>query len=202
MVLVFGEGEKAGAIISTVVAQTRNFNAGERLRFVGPVTLERQTARHVGDILVPIVDAIGEALGIVRRGFDLSVVNPGAASASDLGVEIAGFSADVPMLLAMLSTTLSLSIANDMVATGHVASCNGDVGAVKALPAKIQAVLEDKSIRQLVYPALDADSSLAALSPLETEKAKIAVINARGRLRLTAVRRRQEINYTTTSFLA
>lgn len=187
MVLVFGKGDDARAVISTVVVQTQDFNTGERIRFVGPVTLEQPTARHVGDLLVPIVDAISDALGIVRRSFDLSIVNPGAASASDLGVEIAGFSADVPMLLAILSATLSLSIANDMVTTGHVASCNGDVGAVKALSAKIKAALEDKSIRHFVYPALDADSSLAVLSPLETEKAKIAVINARGRLKLTAV---------------
>ena len=47
--------------------------------------------------------------------------------------------------------------------------------------------MEDESIRQFVYPALDGDSSLTVLSPVETEKAKIAVINARGRLTLTAV---------------
>ena len=187
MVLVFGAGDDARAVISTVVVQTQEFDPGERVRFIGPVTLGEQTARHFNDMLVPIVDAIGDQLGIVQKSFDLSIVNPGAASASDLGVEITGFSADVPMLLAMLSATFSLSIANDMVTTGHVASCNGDVGVVKALPAKIKAALEDKSIRHFVYPALDADSSLAALSPLETEKAKIAVINARSKLKLTAV---------------
>jgi len=187
-VLVFGEGDGATAIISTAVAQTRDFNAGERIRFVGPVTFEEHTARHVGDMLVPTVDAISKQLGIPRRSFDVSVVNPGAASVSDLGVEISGFSADVPILLAMLSAALHMPISDGIVTTGHIASCDGDIGNVKALPVKIMAALEDRTIRHFVYPAIDGDIYLAALSPRETEKAKIAVIKAKGRLRLTAVR--------------
>ena len=41
-VLVFGEGDEAQAVISTVVAHASDGAApGQRLRFVGPVVLEK-----------------------------------------------------------------------------------------------------------------------------------------------------------------
>lgn len=187
MVLVFGENENSKAVTSTVVVHTKAFDGAERIRFVGPVAFEKQTAIHVEQVLIPIVDHITDSLGVTKKSFDISIVNPGAASAYDLGVEISGFSSDVPILLAMLSAVLNISVSDDTVMTGHIASCDGDIGAVKALPAKIAAAIEDITIRHLIYPNLDADSSLAVLSPLGTSKAKVAVINARGRLKLTAV---------------
>jgi len=185
--LIFGGENSARAVIASIVAHTRDIGAGERIRFAGSVSFEEQTARHCAGVLLPIVDAIGDSLGLDRVGFDISVTNPGAASMSDLGVEISGFSADVPLLLAMLSAALNLSIPADVVATGHIASADGDIAAVKAMPAKISGALTDGLVSHFVYPALDQDPSLASLSPRETEKAKTAVVSARGRLKLTAV---------------
>lgn len=186
-VLNFGHGEKAKGIISTVVAHTRDYSDGEHISFIGTVTFDEATIDHIRNILTPIVDSIADSLDLAKKNFELSIVNPGAASVSELGVEITGFSADVPVLLAMLSAALSIPVPDDIVTTGHVSSSDGDISAVKAIPAKITASLGDKSIDCFIYPALDRDTSLHVLSPAETEKAEVAVINAKGRLRVIAV---------------
>jgi predicted ATP-dependent protease len=38
------------------------------------------------------------------------------------GVQVSGFSADVPMFLAMLSARLQMPVRQDVVSTGHIAS--------------------------------------------------------------------------------
>ena len=185
--LTFGQGDKAKGIISTVVAHTRAHMNDERVRFAGAVAFNHATVGHIRDILIPIVDSTLDSLSLAKKNFELSVVNPGAASVSDLGVEISGFSADVPLFLALLSAALNMPVPGDIITTGHMASSDGDISAVKAIPAKISAALDDKSIHRFIYPALENDSSLSALSPAETERAKVAVINAKGRLTMTAV---------------
>ncbi|MFC1761014.1 hypothetical protein ACFL6U_02915 [Planctomycetota bacterium] len=185
--LTFGQGDKAKGIISTVVAHARAPRNDERVRFVGAVTFDPITVDHIRDILIPLVDSILDSLRLAKKDFELSVVNPGAASVSDLGVEISGFSADVPLFLALLSAALNIPVPGDMVATGHMASSDGDISAVKAIPVKIAAALDDRSIRCFIYPALKKDHSLGALSPTETEQAQVAVINAKGKLTMTAV---------------
>jgi hypothetical protein len=126
-------------------------------------------------------------LGIPKKNFRLSIVNPGAASINDLGIEVSGYSADVPVFLSMLSALLGIVIADNIVSTGHVASSDGDIAAVKAMPVKISAALEDKTIHCFVYPTLDKDKSMEALSPVEKENTEVAVINAKGRLKMTSV---------------
>jgi len=185
--LTFGQGDKAKGVISSVVAHTCDRMDGERVGFVGTVTLKDSTVAHVRDVLVPIVDSILLSLGLAKKSFEISIVNPGAASVSDLGVEISGLSADVPLFLALLSAALNMPIPDDIVTSGHIASSDGDISAVKAMPAKISATLDDKSFHTFIHPVLNKDCSLAVLSPAETEKAQVAVINAKGRLKMTAV---------------
>jgi len=188
IVLVFGSPNNARAIITSVIVHTKNNTDGNRISFAGSVAFEESTIEHISDVLVPIVDKIMGILGLGKRNFEISIVNPGGVSVSDLSVKVSGFSADVPILLAMLSAALGLGITDDIVSTGHIASSDGDIAVVKAIPAKISAALEDKSISGFIYPALDKDSSLSVLSPVEKEKTEIAVINAKGKLKMTAVK--------------
>jgi len=186
-VLVFGDGDDTRAVISSVVAHTRDNINGDRISFVGPVAFERSTIEHARDVLVPIIDNILDLLGLSKKNFEISVVNPGAVSAYDLGVNISGFSADVPMILAMLSATLNVAISDNIVSTGHIASSDGDIAVVKAMCAKINAAFDDKSVSCFIYSNLEADGSLAVLSPVETENTKVAVIKAKSRLKMMAV---------------
>lgn len=185
--MIFGQGDNARAVISTVIVHCRENTETQRVQFVGPVAFDDSVIHHIDDILLPIIDNIVTSLSLDRRNYTISVVNPGAASTSDLGVKIAGFSADVPLLLALLSASLDLPIPEDLVTTGHIASSDGDIAAVKSLPAKLDAAGSDTSIRCFIYPALDRDVSLETLSPAEKERASDAIIAAKCKLRGIAV---------------
>lgn len=186
-VLAFGVGNDIKTIISSVVVQTKESNNEERINFTGSVTFDKSTIEHVTDTLIPIIDNILDTLGLAKKNFVISVVNPGGVSISGLIAGVTGFSADLPMLLAMLSAALNMPMADDIVSTGHIASSGGDIAAVKAISAKISAALDDKSIRSFIYPALDRDISLTALTPMEVKEVEIAVIDAKGRLKMTSV---------------
>jgi len=116
-------------------------------------------------IFLPLAESITECLGLPKRPLTLSVVNIGAASAMDLPAHVHGFSADVPIFLALLSTRLGLPVPVDVLCTGHIASSAGDIAAVHGLKVKLLAAMHDRSIRCVVCPAADEDLSLQEFCP-------------------------------------
>jgi len=170
-----------------MIADTRDETESKRISFVGDVIFEDSAIEHVEDVLIPIVDNVLDLLGLAKKSFVISVVNPGGVAISNLRVNISGFSTDVPMLVTMLSAALNMPVGDDILSTGRITSSGGDITVVKAIPAKISAALDDKSIHYFIYPVFDKDRSLGVLSPVETEDAEVAVINAKGSLKMTAV---------------
>ena len=169
-VLVYGEGELATALVSTVIARLCSDSHGERLRFTGPVTFGSGLVSHCAQSIVPAVDAIIGHVAVprgTRHGtcFDVSVVNVGATSADDLGLEVSGYSADAPIALAILSSVLNIPVPQDLVATGHLASPDGDIRPVGSIPEKLAAAARDPGMRMFVCPSLEADASMQLLSP-------------------------------------
>ena len=185
--LVFGDGDGARAVISTVVVRTRDEGRDASVRFTGPVAFEESSVRHLSETVLPMIDRIVAALALPRSALEISIANIGAASATDLGSRISGFSADIPVLLAGLSAVLQLPVPEDMVATGHVASPDGDIAMVKAIPAKVAAAMADSSIRRFVHPVVERDTSLQMLSPNTVRQVLEAIASARGRLQTIAV---------------
>ena len=186
-VFVFGRADSARAVVSAVTVQVVDDDGVQRIDFCGSGTFDDHAMGHINTLLLPMVDFISEGLGIGRRNFRISIANPGGTAIHDLGIEVAGYSADVPVFLAMLSATLGMSISEAIVSTGHIASSAGDVAAVQAISEKLAAALDDTTADTFIYPDLKADQSLGQLSPAEKEKAEIAVINAKGQIKLTAV---------------
>jgi hypothetical protein len=184
-VLLGGDGVRA--VITSVVVRATEADRSPRVCFIGPGAFSDSSAQHIMDVVVPIVDRILEGLRFPRRGFDVSLVNLGATAIAEIGLKASGFSADVPAFLALLSAGLSMSLPQDMVATGHVASTDGDIASVRAIPAKLAAAQADPTIRRFVYPATAGDGSLPVLSPAALRELEDAVVSARDRLRLSAV---------------
>lgn len=178
-VLVFGQGSGQKAVISAILARLAEPAAGERVQFVGPVEFSRPVQKHVRDTIVPIVDRILAELNVPARHYEISAVNLGVASALDVGMKISGLSADVPVFLALLSAGLGLPVPDDLVSSGHIASVEGDIGAVKALPVKVQAAVGDRSLGRFLYPDLERDKSLGVLSPQERDRSQDAIMAAR-----------------------
>lgn len=187
MVLVFGRGETAKAIITTIVTGVDRTTDGRRLKFMGPVVFENSTKHHINDVLLPLVDRLMDSLGLARKNFVVSAANPAAASVANLNVKVTGFSADVPLFLGLLSAGLEMPISDEIVYTGHIASGGGDISAVSELPVKLQAAVADDSVRSFVCPTLEKDHSLETLWPLEKERAIDAINTARDKLRVITV---------------
>ena len=86
-------------------------------------------------MVLAAADNIINALDLPKHSFDIWVANIGATSLNEIGITISGFSADVPVLLAILSASLQLPVSADIVSTGHIASPDGDIRMVRGLPA-------------------------------------------------------------------
>ena len=164
-VLVFGTGSAAKAVVTSVVVRLRRRSERGRLLPTGSVVFEPSLLDHLVDTVLSAVDRMMELLGLSPQCFELSVVNIGAASAVGLGANVSGFSLDTPIFLALLSAGLKMPIRQDVIATGHIASPDGDVRAVEHIPAKLAAAATLPSITRFLYPALDADLSLEAFAP-------------------------------------
>jgi len=184
-VLVGGDG--VHAVITSVVVRATESDGSPRVRFLGPGVFGESAAQYITYVVVPIVDHMLEGLRVPRKSFQISLVNLGATATADIGLRVSGFSADVPAFLALLSAGLAMPLPQDMVATGHVASTDGDIASVRAIPAKLAAALADSTIRRFVYPATAGDGSLPAFSPAVLRQLEDAVVAARDRLRISAV---------------
>ncbi|MBN2590817.1 MAG: hypothetical protein JXA96_13215 [Sedimentisphaerales bacterium] len=159
VVLKSAKDEKAA--ITWITARRIRKQTKKRLSFSGSVVFDKKTAKHIEKDILPIVDEITELLDLnpYRKAYDISMVNPSLASVMNKRLEITGFSADVPVFLALLSAALNIPMAQNFVATGHIASEDGDVRPVDSLNSKIDAAKMTKGIERFILPAIDADIS-------------------------------------------
>ncbi len=187
-VLVFGTGSDEVAVVSSAVAHVADDSSEQSLSFKGPVIFDDAVVQHITEVVLPVVNHIFELLKVPQRKFEISVVNLSAASAEDNISRISGFSADVPILLAMLSAGLGIPVPEEIVSTGHIASTDGDIGLVKSIPTKLEAAQEDRTISRFIYPCIRDDSSLKILSPKMREEVAGAIARAKRNIRTAAIR--------------
>ncbi len=177
------------AIITEIYAQATSADPEVKITFHGPVTVEDKTIVHLETVIFPIVSTISHSLGLPSRNFDISISNVGASSARDLGLKIAGFSADVPFFLSMLSAGTGAGLRQDVIATGHIASLAGDVAPVLGIPAKMEAAVAAGTISEFLFPDIEHDMSAALLIPKdELSAAKKSFYRYKGEIGLTTIR--------------
>ena len=191
--LIFGGDGNRQSILSTVTVRAKARGKDPSLVFKGPVKFAESTVTHITSLILPIVDRLLEGLAVPPMTFEISVSNIGAAACHDLSVEVSGLSGDLPMVLAMLSAALKMPVRDDFVATGHIASAQGDIVTVKGIPAKLKAAIADRSVRRFLHGDLDKDRSLDVLSPLERDAAVTAIMKACNAIEARAVRSVDEL---------
>jgi len=185
--LVSGQGDNSKAFISAIVIREVDLQNNEQLRFAGTVEFSESVRRHIRRTILPIVDHILKKLELSRKGFEISAVNLGAASALDVGVTISGLSGDTAVFIAMLSQALQIPVSGEFVTTGHIASPAGDISAVKGIPAKAEAAKNDRTIKHLIYGDLEKDESLKVLSPNQRNRSIDAIMAVSDSVRTKAV---------------
>jgi len=198
-VLVFDQGDNVTAAVSTVIAKTIKKNAGEEIIFRGPARFTERTEKHILEVIMPVADTIFKALGLSNKDFEISIVNLEEASVKDIGLQISGFSADVPILLAILSAGLGMEVSENLISTGHIASTDGDIRMVKDIQKKLAAACANGSTQRFVYPAINQDAIYNGLSPAEKDNVSGAFSKYKGNVKTAAIRDISELIQTVFS---
>ena len=185
--LVFHEGGQPKAVLAHIVTQRRETAPRPRLRFQGPSVFTKPAAKHIREVVWPVVDVILGELGVSGHGFDVSVSNIGAASINDVAIDVSGYSADLSVCASILSAGTGIPVKGNCVFTGHIADTAGSVRMVSGIPEKAEAVIRDPESDTLVYPDLDADLSIGELSPKERDRIEGALNLAKDTIRPIAV---------------
>jgi len=177
------------AIITEIFVQSVTANSDKRITFHGPVNLEDKTISHLETVILPIVDNIARSLGLPPGSFVISISNVGAAATKNVGLNIAGFSADVPLFLSMLSASMQASLRQDIIATGHIASLAGDIVPVLGISAKIEAAIASGDIVEFLFPDIENDLSATLLMPRDDFiEAKKSFYDHKGQIKLTVIK--------------
>ena len=161
----------------------------KEVSFTGPGAFSEKTREHIVRTVYAVVSGLLTRLNLPCPGFSISAVNLGAASFDHRGLTISGFSADAPIFLAMAAAALKMNVPTDFLCTGHIASPDGDIRMVGALPAKLAAASADRSIKRFAYPDPTADGSLRLmLGPQEVAEVDAALAEAKRSLSLIPVK--------------
>jgi len=155
-VLVLGQGEGKRGFITSIACRT--IDSEDRLVFVGPVRFAKKTQIHIRQIILPVIDTILDALGVEQSSFELCAENHAAASGLETGIDISGFSADLPVFMAMLGAVLGLEIPPDCVFTGHIAGVSGILTEVHSLDIKITCARSHSQTKRLFCPNVSFDT--------------------------------------------
>ena len=198
-VLVFDQGDNVTAAVSTVIAKTIKRTTEERIIFRGPARFTERTEKHILEVIMPVADTIFKALGLSNKDFEISIVNLEEASVKDIGLQISGFSADVPILLAILSAGLGMEVSENLISTGHIASTDGDIRMVKDIQKKLAAACANGSTQRFVYPAINQDAIYNGLSPAEKDNVSGAFSKYKGNVKTAAIRDISELIQTVFS---
>lgn len=171
--LILLAGKERRAIITSIHANALEHKRVDRITFVGPVVLNAESRRQVETVVVGLVDRILSSLGLAARDFEVSIANPDVSAILDTGLEITGYSAELPVFMTLLSSSLQIPIPQDIVSTGHLASLDGRVAPVSGLTEKLRAVIQSPSIKRFMYPKLNSDQSLQTLMPRELKEIEL-----------------------------
>jgi ATP-dependent Lon protease len=192
-VIVYNQGKDTTAVISFIVVRASKKSVGNRLLFSGPAAFSTNTVNHINSIILPAADIFFNALNVPLKSFEISIVNLDVASLMDVGITISGYSADVPIFLAMLSAGLQLAIPDNILSTGHIASIDGDIRMVSSIPAKLSAAAKSKSVRTFIYPDIDQDDFLDSLSPQQKSQITGALAKAKSDLLVVSVKNVKDV---------
>lgn len=186
-VIVMQTGDNPVGIVSEIVVQASMGKGADRIIYKGPVRFKTATKKHLTEFVLPVADKISESLNVPLGNYEISVKNLGVAASAGIGVEITGFSADLPILIAFLSTSLQVGIRQDVVSTGHVSSSDGDLAPVQSIPAKLDAAIRTLGVNAFMLPDLDADKSMQLFTPVEYQFTKERLVNRQGDINIHPV---------------
>ncbi|MCK5679450.1 hypothetical protein KAI46_01410, partial [bacterium] len=147
--LTFNAEGQEQAIVAPLIARAYD-REGEGHVFGGVCRLSDKTQNHLLKIVFPAVELLFSELKLSQKKYHLSITNIGGTSLHDIGITTSGFSADAAVYIAAVSAGLQIPVDQGLAITGHIASCDGDIKAVKNMPAKIKAAINSQTIHTMI----------------------------------------------------
>ena len=172
------------AFVVTVTAMATTPATERRLWFQEGITVAADVIAHIVDVLLRIVDWVCAGLGLARKDFVLTVASPDTFAAKDLSAGLSGHSADLSILLSLLSAALDLPIKQDVASTGRLISPTGEIGMVSGLDIKAAAAAGNPGINLFLCPDSNRDHSMESSTPREFERVMGALAQAASEVRI------------------
>jgi hypothetical protein len=175
-------------VITSLHVRQREKGSGQRIGVIGEVQVDQASVDHIRDVIIAVVDRICQPLEINPIDYEVSVKGISATALHGLDLSVSGYSLDLALLLAALSSALQFPIPENMVFTGQVATVDGHFLPAEGIPAKLNAAAADPSVTRFIFAAVNTDESAKQLSPEETDRVRRAIIEHKDRLDIKAVR--------------
>jgi len=140
------------AVISEIIANISHKADTGCINFTGLVKFSYMIKNHIRINILPLIKMIIQPLGLSLPCYGVSAINPDIASKCNTFVDVDGFSADLSIFIAMLSSAMQIPVPDNLLLTGHIASAAGDIGPVGSITTKMRAASENESIDHFIYP--------------------------------------------------
>ena len=180
------EGQEK-AVVTPLIVRADEASSKNEHSFSGVCSFSEKTKDHLLKTVFPIVESILEKLQQPQKFFETSISNIGATSLHDIGINASGFSADASACVAAASAGLDIPVDQGIAITGHIASSDGEIKAVKSLPVKIKAAIAAEDIHTIIIPDIHSDIAAQTLSPRETQNAEMAILQAKNSIKIITV---------------
>lgn len=192
-ILVLNTEGQEKAVVTPLIVRADETPSNNEHSFNGVCSFSEKTKDHFLKTVFPIVESILEKLQQPQKFFKMSISNIGATSLHDIGINASGFSADAAACVAAASAVLEIPVDQGIVITGHIASSDGEIKAVKNLSAKIQAAIVAGDIHTIIVPDIHSDIAAQTLSPRETQNAEMAILQAKNSIKIITVNNIEEL---------
>lgn len=140
---------------------TRSF----RTSFESPCPLASAVRHRILKTLVPIAKRIAGKRGGVRKGVRFQFRLPASCRLRGEEIEIDGNSADLPIVIAIVSALRREPLEQNTAATGKICGDTGDVEMVRGLAEKLG--IDSASLKRVLVPNWRDDAVFARLYPNE-----------------------------------
>lgn len=173
-ILVLKQGREVVALPTQVVATVR---AADSFALSISKQVTPAVAKHYQEVIAPLAEELCQSLGLGSVCINVQFLPLEALEL--LGIEslVQGHSADLSVLVAIVSALTGIEVGKDVLMTGSIVSAAGHIGAVQNLTEKVDAFDRDTRFSTLLCPKLDRDGSVKTLVPKHLTHERVARIS-------------------------
>lgn len=138
----------------------------KRLLFSGSIPLDQNLKQHIRRNLVSLLDQICQLLGLQPTSFEIITNTPDELAL--IKPVITGHSADLPLLLGMLSAATKQAIDPSVASTGRISTKHGELHPIEDWETKLQTAYDHPVIEKIISPNIAPESPPIKVCEIKT----------------------------------